>query len=76
MVSIVFQFACKGTAFLQNMQIKRILFYGKTRARLRISKKCCTFAADFILAYCAHTRSETYCDDSLPALPVGGVGGR
>ncbi len=48
------------------------------RARLHMSKKSSTFAADFILAYCARTREHdpqskihTY-DDDAPTLVSNG----
>ena len=46
------------------------------RARLHMSKKSSTFAADFILAYCAYTCTGTYNGVDFPALLDGSVGGR
>lgn len=35
----------------------------------------CTFAPDFILRYCAYTRTGTYNDGDFPTLLDGSVGG-
>ena len=43
---------------------------------LHMSIICCTFAAVFILPYCAYTCTETYDDGVDPTLLDGSVGGR
>ncbi len=40
-----------------------------------MSKKSSTFAPDFILRYCAYTRTGTYNDGDFPTLLDGSVGG-
>ncbi len=41
-----------------------------------MSKKSSTFAPDFILRYCAYTRTRTYGNGAFPTLLDGSVGGR
>ena len=58
------------------MRMRGAINCRKMRARLHMSKKSSTFAADFILAYCAYTCTGTYDGVDFPALLDGSVGGK